>query len=282
MPRKATGCSLHIGVNVVDPNRYGGWDGKLNACENDATDMAAIARASGFDATLLLSPQATVDAVTQHVDEAAEKLRDGDIYFLTYAGHGGQIKDEVNGDEEDGRDETWCLYDRQLLDDELYFMWAKFEKGVRILLFSDSCHSGTVSRDAVGVVEMNAAERLAAYGTETPAYRMMPDDKLKEAYRALRKRYRDIQQELAQYDISVDASLRLLSGCQDDQLSAEHRGNGLFTRAVKSVWNNGAFQGNYDEFHQELLKLMPAKQTPNHRIEGVSSAAFDKQRPFAI
>jgi hypothetical protein len=41
-------------------------------------------------------------------------------------------------------DETWCLYDGQLLDDELHGAWEKFQAGVRILVFSDSCHSGTV------------------------------------------------------------------------------------------------------------------------------------------
>jgi len=44
-------------------------------------------------------------------------------------------------------DETWVLYDRQLVDDELYKIWSKFKPGVRILVLSDSCHSGTVPRD---------------------------------------------------------------------------------------------------------------------------------------
>ena len=43
------------------------------------------------------------------------------------------------------QDETWCIYsDRQLVDDELYSLWAQFAAGVRIFVLSDSCHSGTV------------------------------------------------------------------------------------------------------------------------------------------
>ena len=38
------------------------------------------------------------------------------------------------------------LNDRQLLDDELYALWGYFQAGVRILVLSDSCHSGTVTR----------------------------------------------------------------------------------------------------------------------------------------
>ena len=57
---------------------------------------------------------------------------------------------DVTGEEADKRDETWCLFDSQLIDDELYFELAKFASGVRILVLSDSCHSGTVTRDATG------------------------------------------------------------------------------------------------------------------------------------
>ena len=31
----ATGMSIHIGLNFVDPGHYGGWDGKLKGCENN-------------------------------------------------------------------------------------------------------------------------------------------------------------------------------------------------------------------------------------------------------
>ena len=51
----AKGISLNIGLNSVDPNHYGGWDGQLAGCENDANDMAKIARASNFDVKKLLT-----------------------------------------------------------------------------------------------------------------------------------------------------------------------------------------------------------------------------------
>lgn len=67
------------------------------------------------------------------------------LYVLCHSGHGGQVMD-VTGDEEDQLDETWCLYDGQLIDDELYLELSKFAEGVRILVLSDSCHSGTMTR----------------------------------------------------------------------------------------------------------------------------------------
>jgi len=50
------GLSLHIGLNRVDPAHYGGWDGQLAACEFDAKDMQALAKAQGFTSQLLLTP----------------------------------------------------------------------------------------------------------------------------------------------------------------------------------------------------------------------------------
>ena len=44
----AKGISLNIGLNSVDPNHYGGWDGQLAGCENDANDMAEIASCLKF------------------------------------------------------------------------------------------------------------------------------------------------------------------------------------------------------------------------------------------
>jgi hypothetical protein len=49
--------------------------------------------------------------------------------------------------EEDQLSETWVCWDRQLIDNELYALWGSFQPGVRILVISDSCHSGTVTRE---------------------------------------------------------------------------------------------------------------------------------------
>ena len=145
----ARGRSLHIGLNRVDPNAYPFPVPDLRGCENDARDMLAVASARGFTGSMLLSPQATSAAVTEAIKLAAEELRSGDFFLLTYSGHGGQLRD-LGGEEEDQLDETWVLYDRQLLDDELYALWGYFRAGVRILVLSDSCHSGTVSREFPG------------------------------------------------------------------------------------------------------------------------------------
>lgn len=139
----ATGYAIAIGLNSVDPAHYSGWSGELSGCEPDARDMQAIAQSQGFSVDMFLTAEATRDKVLDKLDDLANLLNSGDLLVVSYSGHGGQSPD-MNGDESDGLDETWCLYDGQLLDDELYRAWMKFRAGVRILVFSDSCHSGTV------------------------------------------------------------------------------------------------------------------------------------------
>ena len=122
---KAQALSLHIGLNAVSGSAYGGWTGPLAACEFDANDMAAIAKSRGMKPTVLLTKKATRSAVLAGMRGAAKTLGAGDLFFLSYSGHGGQVPD-VTGEEADKKDETWCLYDGQLIDDELYLELAAF------------------------------------------------------------------------------------------------------------------------------------------------------------
>src|SRR6185436_109748 len=100
------GISLHLGLNAVDPAHYGGWAGELMACEADANDMASLAKATEFEtSTVLLTKKVTRAALESGMKDAAKKLKAGDLLFLTYSGHGGQLPD-LNGDEPDALDET--------------------------------------------------------------------------------------------------------------------------------------------------------------------------------
>src|SRR5687768_832329 len=116
----AQGYSLNIGLNSVDPAHYAGWDGALVACEADAEDMELIARAQNFSTVKkLLTKEATRARVQKELAEAAKVLQPGDLFLLSYSGHGGQLPDR-NSDEVDAQDETWVLYDGEYIDDEVY------------------------------------------------------------------------------------------------------------------------------------------------------------------
>src|SRR5690606_41969154 len=66
-----------------------------------------------------LTKEATRDQFKDIVRSYSKKLQPGDLFLLTYSGHGGQLPD-LNNDEADAIDETWCMYDGQIADDEIY------------------------------------------------------------------------------------------------------------------------------------------------------------------
>jgi metacaspase-1 len=287
------GISIHIGLNAVSAAQYEGWSGELMACETDATDMAAIAKAAGMRSTMLLTKNATRAKVFAAVRAAGKALRSGDLLFLTYSGHGGQIPD-VSGEEPDKLDETWCLYDGEVIDDEVYLELSRLPAGVRVLVLSDSCHSGSVVRARpsptapVGRSKMMPpAVAMRTYRTHQGFYDKLQRDIAKAAGTA---KAPDPDAALAHVAVSTrltaiantcKASVILISGCQDNQTSMDGDHNGAFTEQLLQVWNHGAYRGNYAKFHAAIKALMPATQVPNLFTLGPVSR-FVTEQPFTV
>jgi len=263
------GKSLHIGVNRVNPAAYGGWDGPLNACEYDAADMALLAGGEGFHTKTLLTAQATRVAVDQNIRVAAQTLVPGDIFLITYSGHGGQVPDK-NNDEDDFLDETWCLYDGQLIDDQLLDLWSLFQEDVRIVVISDSCHSGTVAK-------------LAGFRPEPLNIKSMPIDITHRAYQADQSKLEavlSVHTKARYTEDEIDASVLQISGCQDNQFSYDGAFNGAFTAALLRAWNQGSFRGSWKSFHKQISKTLPDYQQPN--LLSFGGRSFVNQAPFRI
>lgn len=263
--------SLHIGLNKIDKKHYGS-DYPLSGCINDAKDMLAIARQKQYDESYILIDEAgTYDNITGHLKAAAKKLKKGDTFFITYSGHGAYVPD-ANKDELDGKDETWCLYDRMILDDDLAQYWSKFKTGVRIFMISDSCHSGTVSR------------AIKKDGTLDDSLETLPTRLIKDGPKIFAKHkslYNNASSDAtADKQNNIKASIILLSGCQDNQTSLDGDKNGLFTEKMLKVYKKGKFPGNYAQLLREILKLMPSNQTPNYYLSGMRNIPFESSRPF--
>lgn len=273
------GYSLHIGLNYVDPNHYGGWNGKLNACEYDAYDMQAICKSLNYITTSLIGDKATRDNVIKSLKKLSKQLTKDDILYVSYSGHGGQVPD-YNSDEADTLDETWCLFDGQLIDDELKKLWSLFEEGVRIFVTSDSCHSGDVVKAAnfdnnhVNLEGMNTNPKF------------MPSEIAARTFYQNKNFYDNIIKSLiSEAVITVKASVKLISGCQTDEFSYDGTYNGVFTAHLKKIWNGGKFKGNYAQFHHKIVvSIISAQgnQTPNIMDIGTPNIVFDSQKPYHI
>jgi hypothetical protein len=291
----AIGASIHIGLDHVDPAGYGGWDGSLDACENDALAIEVLARNAGYRHRTLLTEAATASAVFTAIADEASTLQDGDICLITYAGHGGQFAD-LNADEPDALDETWLLYDREVLDDEIRNALAAFRSGVRVVVLSDSCHSGTVVRAMYEALIRDVPSIRSAYSRAAPGpfawsgvagrgvrLRGAPPAIQRKVLSAHRAAYQRIRVRTPRRgEIAFEASLILISGCQDNQESAEENGHGVFTAALLKHWEGGAFTGDYRMLHEAIRRDLPPTQSPNFFTEGRPWPAFERQRPFTI
>jgi hypothetical protein len=301
---KKRGIALTIGLNRVSTDHYGSAM-PLRGCVNDARDIFAIARGQQFECfEPLLDDKATRAEVITSIRQAANELQPGDLFLLHYSGHGASIRDQ-NQDEPDGRDETWCLYDGMMIDDELALLWGEFRPGVRIVVLSDSCHSGTVTRgrafqDAVkrgdvggGHGKRGVLEDGGAADAEGLTFRYISDDEADRTVDRNRDFYAKVLADakagndekepvVGEGEEPAGPSVLLISGCQDNQLSGDLASNGVFTSAVKRIWDDGKFAGSWRTFHAAIVRIMPSTQTPNFYPTGVFDPALWALSPFTI
>lgn len=269
------GISLHIGVNYVDTQHYQ-ISMRLPHCVNDARAMQYIADQNNFESCLLVNEQATSYNLFFVINKAIAELVSGDILFISFSGHGTNFID-LNGDEDDGYDEGLVFYDRVVIDDELHCMWTNFRFGVRILFISDSCHSGTVTKDINSIIKR-------FLGLKDNTYQLpFIYEKNKSFYDS---KFKNLQTKIK---TPILCSVLLLSACQDDQLAGaglySEVGLSTFTEALMHCWANGNFEGNYRELLNQIkieLKKRKKGSRPNYYFIGDPNPLFQGQIPFTI
>ncbi len=185
------------------------------------------------DIELLTDEQATRDAILGAFDRLVDRTETGDVVVVHYSGHGSQVPD-LEGDEPDGFDETIVPHDsgradpetgvgpanRDITDDEIYERLRKLSaKTDAITLIFDSCHSGTISRDAFGELTRYLEPDLRTdSGRPKPSVSPEAIAELKQAF-----------QTPASRDVGptgflpMDSSYVLMAGCADKERSFEYR-----------------------------------------------------------
>jgi metacaspase-1 len=283
------GYALVIGLNTVDPVHYDGWDGALNVCEADANKIQSYLKKQRFGSiTKLLTKEATRANVISALDGLAVKANAGDLVVIYYSGHGGNEIPDFNKDEEDPLnpltdqfDETWCLYDAQLIDDELYYQWKSFKKGVRIVVMSDSCFSGDIVK-------------MMFTGKKGPE-KAMPKKAGEKTYKRNKKFYNKLVKDLASKDLKsfktnkkgkITASLLQISSSQEYQTSNAETDmfpkNSLFTAVFFKIMKSAKKMRSYQHLIDTLKKTMPDSQMPKEQQLGDLNLKLILKKPFSI
>jgi metacaspase-1 len=256
--------ALHVGVNAVDPRAYGGFTGSLLGCENDAASMLAIAVENGFTAETFVGSTATAGEVLHWLRDAGEASGEGDMLLLTFSGYGGAAP--ADGGAADLAD-TWAMFDRQLLLDELLALFARFRAGVRLVVVADCSH-----RSADGSREREGTGHRS---------RSLPRDVAFDQYTRNEPYYESIRLLAgAPYRPAYAASMLWLGACQANQLALEGASHGLFTETLLAVYNDSTFDGDYAELLHRIVQRMPSTQSPAARLFGTLETPIPHPRAF--
>lgn len=123
-------------------------------CSMDGRNMQALARSCGItDCVAMYDEQCTKENAFRAIAEVGGRCGDNDYFIIYYSGHGTSVDDE-DGDEDDGKDEAFCFVDvggqisrRTLMTDDEFAeaVLEGTEEGVRIVILTDCCHSGTIA-----------------------------------------------------------------------------------------------------------------------------------------
>jgi metacaspase-1 len=247
---------------VIGINDYPGTNSDLAGCVNDANDWAKELVKRGFTVQKLFNKDATGKAIREAMQATIAAANSGDAVVIQYSGHGSFVPD-LDGDEPDGTDECICPYDiytkGPITDDELFDLYSARKHGVKLLMISDSCHSGTVAKFAPittppTIRGKSAPQRKVRF---LPPAVYLPPRKLAKfgASRAMRR-----SSPPGRY-----AAL-LMAGCQDTEYSYDAyfngRPNGAFTFVALQALAKIPATASYAKWFKEIQKVLPSQQYP--------------------
>jgi len=249
--------ALCIGIND-----YPGMDSDLSGCVNDAHDWSAVLESRGFQVGMLLNKKATGKAVRSALDRLMATAKKGDLVVVQYSGHGSFVPDE-DGDEPDGTDECLCPYDigskGPITDDDLFEIFSSRPEDVKVLMISDSCHSGTVAR--FNPITTPPTTRFA--DAPLRRVRFLPPGAFLSAPEATKlglRRARRAASPPGRY-----AAL-LMAGCQDTEYSYDAyfqgRPNGAFTFVAIRALATLPAKATYRDWFAAIRKVLPSQQYP--------------------
>lgn len=307
------GISIHIGLAVLSRYTYG-EPPIIGSCETDAREMSALAAKAGFTTPngaypaneVLLNADATREKVFLRLAAAKKELRDGDSLLITFSGHGATFEKDSEFLQ------ACCLYDQPLFDTEIAPYLDGF-KEVEILFVADSCDAGglstpgtaratvrdstpgpTITTERADELRLGAVKRILGGVTmedgvpETPTINADTPNPLLEipdpSNPAIVIFGFDEIKGLAAAAAGTKAHAVFIAACginQDTHAGATPKDPSIFTQNLLSVWDDGNFEGSFEQFVR-LLRINTTTAIPEYKALQPESPSFLARGPFRL
>jgi hypothetical protein len=286
--------SIHVGVNDT---KAAGVSAPLQGCDQDAKDMFALARNRGFIGVNdgkpdepMLGDKATHDGVLKKMRIAAAELEAGDIFLFTFSGHGTR-RGQEDLEEKDLKDETLVMQDNFLVDNVLRrLIWPQFKAGVRIVMVSDSCHSGGAAMSLLRSENESSETSNGGSSVATtrdgsdwsPAadsqtrnvrsraqgdfrIRTISESEAETHFELMKEFYDQLRSTLPPDPPPLAADLLLLAACRETEPTKDGIPNGLFTGELLKVFNSNGSK-TYKQLMTEIRANLEAANEESHPV----------------
>ena len=258
----------------VGINRYPRPEMALRGCVNDARAWAALLRGhydfASTNVRVITDARATKAGMLRALGDLLVGCRRGDVLVFTNSSHGTYVADR-DGDEQ-LYDEAIVPFDGDdglIVDDELRTLVADVPAGVRLTVISDSCHSGSLTRDPF---------------LDTPDHRRKRYvDPIALGRRGITDvRRRAVPRRTTTYPESSMREL-LLTGCRADQYAYDarfgRRHQGAMTHHALAVIAAAGHRLTYAQLHRQLVPaLRDSGYDQEPQLEG--RPAFKRRQLF--
>ena len=215
--------ALLIGIN------YTGTVNQLNGCINDVNNIHAFLKSSqNYNIFITMTDNTKIKPTKANILSAFNQIikivKPGDEIWLHYSGHGSLTRD-TNRDEESGFDSCICPIDFQragfITDDIIRTNLAlRIPKGAILYIVLDACHSGTGC-------DLRYKYDDSSYFIDKN--KQMPDKYVPSEWALVQSSY-----EFKSYS-KTQGEVYCISGCQDNQTSADAYIGGAYAGALTSI-----------------------------------------------
>jgi Caspase domain. len=238
---------------LVGINKYKIPGADLSGCVNDVTNVRDILlKYFGFttkDIRVLVDERATKKNILSRLRWLVDKAKAGDYLLFHYSGHGSQVVDRDDDELKDRMDEIICPHDMDwdgnfITDDEMGGLFKNLHKGVNLEVLLDSCHSGTGTREMMGISTLPLEFSFKPRFLPPPVDIACRADEDMEIRRLLKG--------------NNPMNHVLFAGCRDNQTSADAYINGSYNGAFTYYFSRHLRDTQGNITRAELIKRVRA------------------------